>query len=72
MTQDTHEGHAELPQGRAPRPRTILLWAVLATAVMLIVALGLASHRPGVPTVTPGQKTPSASQTALNTLHDRL
>jgi len=72
MTQDIQPGHLEEPTGKAPAPRTIMLWVALACVVVVIVALGLASHRPGVPTVTPGVKTPSASQTALNTLGDRL
>jgi len=72
MTQDTHHGHVEPPVGHRPAPRTILLWVGLASMVVLIVALGLASHRPGVPTVTPGRKAPSVSETALNTLSDTL
>jgi len=72
MTQDTHEGHVEEPAGHTPKPRTILLWVALAAVVVVIVALGLASHRPGVPTVTPGQKTPTATQTALNNISGKL
>jgi len=72
MTQDIQQAHVEEPAGHAPRPRTILLWVGLAAVVVVIVALGLASHRPGVPTVTPGQKSPTATQTALNNLSDKL
>ena len=49
-----------------------MLWVALACVVVVIIALGLASHKSGGPTVTPGVKTPSTSQTALNTLGDRL
>jgi len=72
MTQDIQQGHVERPTRKAPGPRTIMLWVALACVVVVIVALGLASHRAGVPTVTPGRQIPSASQTALNTLSDRL
>ena len=72
MTQDIEQGHIDEPAGRIPAPRTLMLWVVLACALVLVVALGLASHKTGVPTVTPGKKIPTASQTALNTLSDRL
>jgi hypothetical protein len=72
MTEDTQPGHLEEPFVKTPAPKTIMLWVALACLVVVIVALGLASHRSGVPTVTPGVKTPSASQTALNTLSERL
>ena len=72
MTEDIQQGHVETPGGRAPAPRTIMLWVVLGCVVVAIVALGLASHKSGVPTVTPGRKTPSVGETALNNLSDRL
>jgi len=72
MTQDIQQGPVEHPAGKPPAPRTILLWVALVGVVVVIVALGLASHKSGVPTVTPGRKTPSASQTALNNISDRL
>jgi len=72
MTQDVPQEQLEPLAAKAPAPRTIMLWVALACLVVLIIALGLASHRSGVPTVTPGAKTPSAGQTALNTLNDRL
>jgi len=72
MTQDTQQGHVEAPVGRMPSPRTLMLWALLIAAVLLLVAFGLASHRPGVPTVSPGHKVPTASQTALNNIGSNL
>jgi hypothetical protein len=72
MTEDIQQGHVEHPAGKSPAPRTIMLWVALACVVVTIVALGLASHKPGVPTVTLGRKTPSAGQTALNNLSDKL
>ncbi len=70
----THDVPQELDPtvAKTPAPRTLLLWVALACVVVVIVALGLASHKSGVPTVTPGRKTPSAGQTALNTLSERL
>jgi hypothetical protein len=72
MTQESQQGHVEEPAGHTPAPRTIMLWVALVCVVVVIVSLGLASHKAGVPTVTPGKKFPSASETALNTLNGRL
>ncbi len=72
MTQDIQQGHIEPPAARMPTLRSLLLWAALGVAVLLLVAFGLASHRPGVPTVTPGHKVPTASETALNNIGSNL
>jgi len=72
MTQDIQQGHVEPMVGRIPSPRTLMLWALLIAAVLLLVAFALASHRPGVPTVSPGHKVPTASQTALNNIGSNL
>ncbi len=61
-------GHVAAP----PSPRTIAIWAGLVMAVLILIALGLASHKSGVPTVAPGQKATPASQTALNNIAERL
>jgi hypothetical protein len=71
MTEDLHPdtaGHVAAP----PSPRTIAIWAGLVMAVLILIALGLASHKSGVPTVAPGQKAAPATQTALNNIADRL
>jgi len=72
MTQDIQQGHVEPMVGRIPSPGTLMLWALLVAAVLLLVAFGLASHRPGVPTVTPGHTAPTASQTAFNNIGANL
>ena len=72
MTQDIQQGHVEPAVGRMPTPRSLALWAALVLAVLAVVALGLASHKPGVPTVTPGRKLPSASETALNNIGSNI
>ena len=71
MTEDLHPGpagHVVAP----PSPRTIAIWVGLVMAVLILIALGLASHRSGVPTVAPGQKAAPAARTAFNTIADRL
>jgi len=71
MTEDVHHDPADHAVVR-PSPRTIGIWAGLVMAVLILIALGLASHKSGVPTVSPGQKAAPAAQTALNNLADRL
>ncbi len=72
MAQNIPQVQLDQTGGHMPAPRTLLLWVALAAVVVVIVAMGLASHRPGVPTVTPGKIAPSATQTALNSLTDGL
>ena len=72
MTQDLHNDPVvDHPVG-PPSPRTIAIWAGLVMAVLILIALGLASHRSGVPTVDPGQKAAPPMRAALNNIADRF